>query len=371
MRPTLAEIDLAAIRHNIRQIRSAVSPATFITAIVKANAYGHGARKVSAAALAAGADGLGVAIPEEGAELRDSGFTVPIFVIGLTLPEQAAMLVDYSLVATVSTLESARALAEAGRRKGRQAQVMLKIDTGMGRVGIRPEEAWAFAEQLRSIPGLELKGIFTHLATADAHDKSYAEQQLAQFRSALDRFTETECNLDWISAANSATIIDLAQGHFNMVRPGIILYGLPPSKEMHRLLDLRRAMQFKTKIAYLKEVPAGTKVGYGSTHTTARNTFLATLPVGYADGYSRHLSNQASVLIGGRRYPVVGRVCMDQIVVDLGPHLKAEVGDEVVLFGRQGDTEITVDELADLAGTINYELVCAVSARVPRVYLNE
>ena len=371
MRPTIAEIDLEAIRHNVRQIRAAVSPTAFMTAIVKANAYGHGAVKVSAAALSAGANGLGVAIPEEGAELREHGFTVPIFVMGLILPDQANLMVDYDLVASVSTLEFTRALAEAAKRRGQKAKVMLKIDTGMGRVGVHPDQAVQFLEDLRSIPGLELKGVFTHLATADAGDKTYANQQLRLFTAALNQITDAGLSLSWISAANSATLIDLAHGHFNMVRPGIILYGLPPSKEMQHRLNLMPVMQFKTRVVYIKEVLPGTQVGYGSTHTTSRKTVLATLPVGYADGYSRRLSNRASVLVGGRRCPVVGRVCMDQIVVDLGPEGKAKIGDEAVLFGRQGDAEISVNELADLAGTINYELVCAVSARVPRVYKNE
>ncbi len=371
MRPTYAEIDLAAIRHNIGQIRAAVSPSTFIMAIVKANAYGHGAVKVGTAALSAGANGLGVAIPEEGAELRENGLKVPIFVVGLTLPEQASLLVDYNLVATVSTLETARALAEAARRQGRLAEVMLKVDTGMGRVGIRPEQAFNFVQKLLAIPGLELKGIFTHLATADAGDKTYANQQLDLFTSSLNKITSGGSALNWISAANSATILDLPHGYFNMVRPGIILYGLSPSKETQRRFHLFPAMQFKTKVVYIKEVPRGTRVSYGSTYTTSQETLLATLPVGYADGYSRYLSNRASVLIGGRRCPIIGRVCMDQIIVDLGPRSDARIGDEAVLFGRQGEVEISVTELADLAGTINYELVCAISSRVPRVYVNE
>jgi alanine racemase len=371
MRPTLAEINLEAIRHNVRQVRRAVSPSTFIAAIVKANAYGHGALKVSSAALAAGANGLGVAIPEEGAELRASGFTAPIFVLGLTLPEQAPLLVNYNLVATVSTLEAARALVEAAVRKGSRASVMLKIDTGMGRVGVHPDQALNFLQRICVIPGLDLRGVFTHLATADAGDKDYANWQLHLFTAALNQIILADLSLDWISAANSAAIIDLAHGHFNMVRPGIMLYGLAPSKEMRRDLNLMPAMQFKTRVVYIKEVPPGTKVGYGSTHTASRTTLLATLPVGYADGYSRHLSNKASVLIGGRRCPVVGRVCMDQIIADLGPGSDTKIGDEAVLFGRQGDAEIPVTELADLAGTINYELVCAISSRVPRIYINE
>jgi len=371
MRPTLAEINLEAIRHNVRQIRRAVSPSTFIAAIVKANAYGHGAGKVSSAALAAGANGLGVAIPEEGAELRENGFTAPIFILGLTLPEQAQLLVDYNLVATVSTPDAAQALAEAARKKGRPAEVMLKIDTGMGRVGVQPDQALKFLKSFLAVPGLKLRGVFTHLATADAGDKTYANLQLHAFTAVLNQITQAGLSLNWISAANSAAIIDLAHGHFNMVRPGIILYGLAPSQEMRCDLHLMPAMQLKTRVVYIKEVPPGTKVGYGSTHTTLRTTLLATLPVGYADGYSRHLSNKASVLIGGRRCPVVGRVCMDQIIADLGPGSDTKIGDEAVLFGRQGSAEIPVTELADLAGTINYELVCAISSRVPRIYINE
>jgi len=371
MRPTFAEIDLGAIRHNVRQIRAAISSPTYVLAIVKANAYGHGAAKVSAAALAAGADFLGVAIPEEGAELRESGFAVPIFVISLTLPEQAQLLVDYDLVATVSTPEAAQALSDAAQRTGRRAKVMVKIDTGMGRIGIRPDQALNFIQELLYIPGLELRGAFTHLAKADSWDKTHAHNQLDEFQAVVNKIAAAGISLPWISAANSATIIDLTRGHFNMVRPGIILYGLPPSHEMRQRLHLLPAMRLKTKIVFIKQVPAGTTVGYGCTYTAPKATFLATLPIGYADGYSRQLSNKASVLIGGRRRQVVGRVCMDQIIVDLGPSCDAQIGDEVVLFGRQGNEEITVTELAELAGTINYELVCAISPRVPRVYINE
>jgi len=371
MRPTLAEIDLAAIRHNVRQIRATLSPSTYMVAIVKANAYGHGATQVSAAALAAGANFLGVAIPEEGAALRESGFTVPIFVIGLALPEQAQLLIDYDLIAAVSTLEAAQALSEAARRSAHRAKVMVKIDTGMGRIGVRPDEALSFMQELLDIPGLELRGAFTHLAKADSWDKTHAHNQLDQFHAVVNKIAAAGISLPWISAANSATIIDLPRGHFNMIRPGIILYGLPPSREMRQGLHLLPAMQLKTKIVFIKQAAAGTTVGYGCTYTVPQATFLATLPVGYADGYSRQLSNKASVLIGGRRRPVVGRVCMDQIIVDLGPSCDAKIGDEVVLFGRQGNEEITATDLADLAGTINYELVCAISPRVPRVYINE
>jgi len=366
MRPTRAEIDLAAIRHNINQIRAKVGSEVKIVAVVKADAYGHGAIEVSQATLEAGADCLAIALPEEGAKLRAAGYTVPIFILGLTLSEQAPFVVENNLIATVCTTESIQALDTAARQIGQRAQVILKLDTGMGRIGVSPDALDDLLQFASSCTDLEPVGIFTHLAAADASDKTHAFSQLNLFQE-----TVSKTALSYLGAANSATIIDLPSGHFNTVRPGIILYGLPPSNEMHSTLDLRPAMQFKTKITYIKEVPAGTSVSYGCTYTTDQPTFIATLPVGYADGYNRRLSNKAPVLIGGRRRPIVGRVCMDQIMVDLGPVCDAAIGDEAVLFGRQGEAEITVTELADLVGTINYELVCAISARVPRVYLNK
>lgn len=370
MRPTRAEIDLAAIRHNVAQIRAKIDSATKLVAVVKANAYGHGAVKVSQAALKAGADCLAVAVPEEGAELRTAGFTVPIFSLGLVLPEQSGLIVKNNLIASVATEECLRALADAAREQGRPTRVMLKIDTGMGRIGVAPDEVGSFLRQISDTPDLELAGVFTHLATADASDKSYADCQISLFAATLEKLT-AKTAISYISAANSASIIDLPSGNFNTVRLGIALYGLPPSSEMHNKIDLRPAMQLKSRIVYIKQVPPGTCISYGRTYTTERRTFIATLPVGYADGYNRRLSNKAYVLIGGRRRPLVGRVCMDQLMVDLGPVCDAAIGDEAVLFGRQGDAEITVTELADLVGTINYELVSALSPRVPRVYLNE
>lgn len=371
MRPTRVEIDLAAIRHNIRQLRNAILPAASLTAVVKANAYGHGAVKVSEAALDAGADSLAVAIPEEGAELRKAGVSAPIILLGLTLPEQAPLIIENNLTASVATADALDALAEAARAGNRRACIMAKIDTGMSRIGVTAADSLNFIREILARPELEFKGIFTHLATADAYDKSYANSQLDRFKSVLNQLSQANIDLPYVSAANSAAAIDLKAAHFSAVRPGIAMYGLPPSDELHVRLDLQPAMQFKTKIVFIKHVPAGTPVGYGCTYTTPRPTYLATLPVGYADGYSRRLSNCAAVLIGGKRRPVVGRVCMDQIIVDVGPTCDVNIGDEAVLFGSQGREEITVTELAGLAGTINYELVCAISARVPRVYLNE
>jgi alanine racemase len=252
MRPTYAEIDLAAIRHNIRQIRDTVGPTAKLIAVVKANAYGHGAVKVSRAALEAGADCLAVAIPEEGAELRGAGLAVPIFILGLTPPDQAKLVVDYHLTATVATMDCIRALSHAARDSGRRCRIMLKMDTGMGRIGIAPVQLEEFRQYIQASPGVELVGLFTHLATADAADKAYAEKQLAVFRAAVDRLA-AKTNLTYISAANSATTIDLPHGHFNTVRPGIIIYGLPFTRKHKASISPCYAVQ--NRIAYIKEFP--------------------------------------------------------------------------------------------------------------------
>lgn len=370
MRPTHVEINLNAIRYNLSQIKKA-APAAHVMAVVKANAYGHGAVEISQLAIDAGADTLAVAIPEEGAELRAAGITAPILVLGLALKEQAALFIEHNLIATICDMTNAQALSQAAQAKNTIAPIFIKIDTGMGRIGIPAAKAFAFAQEIATMPNLVLEGVFTHLASADETDKNYALTQLDRFSQVIDHLKAAHFSLKYISAANSATIIDLPTGHFNTIRPGIILYGLPPSHEMQHHLQLKPVMEFKTKITYIKKEPAGSYISYGCTYSTPRETYIATIPVGYADGYNRNLSNKSSVLINGKRYPVVGRICMDQTMIDLGEQCSAAIGDEVVLFGRQGNEEITATELADLAGTINYEILCAMSPRVPRVYLNK
>jgi alanine racemase len=371
VRPTRAEIDLEAIRHNVRAVRSAVGPAPAIMAVVKADGYGHGALPVSRAAVQAGATCLGVATPEEGADLRAGGVREPIVVLGPADPEQAALIVEHGLVAAVATSELAHSLSRAAAAAGRRVAVMAKIDTGMGRIGVAPEEAPAFVQGLLALPGVTLQGVFTHLAHADAREKTHATLQLSRLGAVLAELDRAGVSVPWISAANSATIMDLPAGHFSLVRAGIMLYGLLPSAELRRPAAVRPAMRITTRIVFLKRVRAGTTIGYGCTYTAPRETWIATLPVGYADGYARRLSNAGPVLIGGRRHTVAGRVCMDQIMVDLGPEAAAKVGEEAVLLGRQGEEEITATELAELAGTISYELLCGISPRVPRIYLNE
>ncbi len=367
MRPTTAEIDLAALRFNLMQIKSRLQSA-HITAVVKANAYGHGAIPVSKTALSAGANCLAVAIPEEGIELREAGITAPILILGLTLSDQASIYAKYQLTATICTQEHAAALCAAAGDT--PIPVMIKIDTGMGRIGISPQKALPLIEHILGCKQLSLQGLFTHMACADCENKDYSYQQITAFEQVVHALQQRNVQLPVISAANSAGIMDLPPSHFNMVRAGIILYGLDPSAEIINPLPLKPVMQLKSKIVYIKQVPANSLLGYGSTYTTDDHTYIATIPIGYADGYNRSFSNKAPILIGGKKYQVAGRVCMDQIMVDLGPSATAKIGDEAVLFGRQGSQEITVTELAEIAGTINYELVCAVSSRVPRIYLN-
>jgi len=370
LRPTQAIIDLSAIRRNVRQIRASLPEATRMIAVVKANAYGHGVIPVSRAALGAGADSLAVAIPEEGIELRSAGFRVPILVLGLTLPQQASLFLDHDLTATVASIEGLQALHTAAINKESRVRVMIKLDTGMGRIGVRPEEAVFFAQQALSMSHIEVAGLFTHFATADEADVSFTLTQLERLNQTVAALRNAGIKLPVISAANSAATDAFPATHFDAVRPGIILYGLPPDPAMSMHLDLKPVMSLVTRIVFIKQVPAGTPVNYGCTYRTPAPTWLATLPIGYADGYSRHLSNKAEVLVRGIRRRVVGRICMDQAVIDLGPNCDAAVGDEVMLCGRQGQDEITLTELAVLAGTINYELACGISPRVPRVYID-
>jgi len=284
------------------------------------------------------------------------------------LPEQVPTAIDHELTVTASSPENLEALNAAALEKKTRVRVMVKIDTGMGRIGIGPNAAVKFLQRALKLPGVKITGIFTHFAAADEIDNSFALQQLAILEKLVHALTFHNIDIPVVSAANSAATLALPGAHFNAVRPGIILYGLPPAPDMPLPVDLQPVMSLRTRIVYIKQVPAETPVSYGCTHRTAERTWLATLPIGYADGYSRHLSDIAPVLVRGIRRPVAGRICMDQTVIDLGPDCNAAVGDEAVLFGRQGPSEITLTELAELAGTINYELACGISPRVPRIY---
>jgi alanine racemase len=365
-RPVWAEIDLEAVVHNFAQVKQKTEAK--VMAIVKANAYGHGAIPVARALVANGADRLGVAILTEALELRASGIEVPIMIIGYTPESHASQVVENNIIQTVFTVEQAEALAAAAKKLGKNAVVHLKIDTGMSRIGFR----WDSPEEVQPIFGLDgliVEGVFTHFAVADMQNKQFTHEQLNRFKQCVDVIESKHGRIPIKHAANSAAIIDLPETYLDMVRPGIMLYGLAPSDEVDLSdIELKPAMTLKTQISMLKSLSAGTTVSYGRNYKADKIITVATLPLGYADGYSRLLSNKAEVLIKGQRARIIGRVCMDQCMVDVTHIPELSVGDEVILFGTDGNDSIRVDELADILGTINYEIVCMVSSRVPRVY---
>jgi alanine racemase len=369
-RPTWLEVDLGAIGQNTHLIKEFVGPEVEVLVSLKADAYGHGALRVARTVLRNGAGWLGVATVSEAAPLRTAGILAPIVVFGFTAPWQAREAVRLDLRATVYEAESARALARAAQDLGREVRVHVKIDSGMGRLGLRAEDLpdiLAFWEELRGLPGLLVEGVFTHLATADSADQTYARRQIARFEAVLAALDERGLRPPIVHAANSAVLLTLPATHFNLVRAGIAIYGLPPSDEVRLPDGFRPALAFKTQVAQVKEVPAGEGISYGATYVTTAPTRVATLPVGYADGFRRGPANWGEVLVRGRRAPLLGRVCMDQCMIDVTHIPGVRTGDEVVLIGRQGDDELTAEAVAARLGTIHYEVVAALLARVPRV----
>lgn len=371
MRPVWVEVSLEAIHHNFTEVQKLIKPGTGIMAVVKANAYGHGAVEVAKRLSEAGATYFGVATQQEALELRQAGIHLPILILGFTPLEDAELTVEHGITQTIFSLAQGEALSRAAVKSGRKAAVHLKIDTGMGRIGMPPhEETIKEIAQLVKLPGLKVEGIFTHLAQADAPDKSSALQQTLRFSNFIQRLEINGIFIPLKHAANSAATIELPETHFNLVRPGIMLYGLPPGAAINQdQLTLRPALTWKTRIAHLKEVPKGTSISYGGTYITGRTTKVATLPLGYADGLMRVLSNRGEVLVNGHRAPIIGRVCMDQTMIDVTGIDQVAVGDEVTIIGKQGQEEITAGELAEKAGTINYEVVCSISSRVVRKYI--
>mgnify|MGYP001278466216 CR=1 FL=1 len=366
---THARVHLGNIRDNLLAIRAAVGPARKVLAAVKANGYGHGAVAVSRMAQATGAaDGLGVATVPEGIELREAGITLPILKLGPTFPEEMAAAVEAGITLSVGSREEAEAVAQAALGTSRPASVHLKVDTGMGRVGVAPGEAAGIALRISALPGLSLEGVFTHLPVSDAADPAFTREQVAFFRAVAEDVQEAAGRRLLVHCANSGAILGHEPAWLDMVRPGIMIYGFRPDLETPDTIPLKPGMSLLTRVSFLKKVPAGTTIGYGRTWAAPRDTFVATIPAGYADGFNRLFSNRGRVLIGGRSYPVVGRVCMDQSMVDLGEETDVSVGDEVVLMGRSGEAEISCEEWAAKLGTITYEVTCQVNARVTRVY---
>ncbi len=371
--PAWAEVDLGALEHNVKEICKISGPKSEVMAVVKANAYGHGAVRVAEKALACGATRLAVARSAEGVELREAGIKVPILILGYTPPEQIHEVIDYDMEQTVYGMEYALQINRKAVQLGARLPVHIKIDTGMGRIGVVADNETATREvkEIADQSNLEASGIFTHFAAADSADKKYTLHQWNSFNMLLENLRREGLEFPLRHAANSAALIDFPESRLNLVRAGIILYGLYPSHEVNKQrILLRPVMSFKSKVAYVKKVEPGFSVSYGCTYKTNGPATIATIPVGYADGYSRLLSNRGEVLIKGCRAPVIGRVCMDQIMVDVSNVPDIKSGDEVVLFGSQGSECLSVEDLAGWIGTINYEVVCMVSARVPRIFID-
>jgi alanine racemase len=369
VRPTLVEVDLSAIAANVAEACRLAGHGTEVMAIVKADAYGHGAVPVARAALRAGASWLGVATPEEAVPLRAARVASPILVLGPIAPEQAELVAIHALEQCVSDPAQAEALDRAARASGRTLSLHLKVDTGMGRVGLPSGRVRWAAEKIRALSSVRLSGLMTHFADAEAEEPAFAREQLRRFAEAEQALRHAGANRLIRHAANSAALLCLPESRLDLVRPGIMLYGYDPRGRHYAAESvLRPALRFRTLISQIAAVPRGASVSYGRTFVAPRDLIVATLPVGYADGWGRLLSNRGQVLIRGRRVPIVGRVCMDMTMVDVTDLPEVRVGDEVVLIGRQGAEDITADEVAELQGTISYEVLCRIGPRVPRVY---
>ncbi|HAL29316.1 MAG TPA: alanine racemase [Coriobacteriia bacterium] len=365
-RPAWVEVDENAIAHNVRTLKALTPPRTRFMAVVKADGYGHGALTVARAALRAGADHLGVAPVDEALELRASGINVPLQVLAEPPAAAAGALVRDGVTVTLTTREMALALSRQAASIDTPVTCHLKVDTGMNRIGVKPEDAGEFAAWLKGLPGIRLEGVFTHFATADVPGDWDFARQVDRFRDALEDIRATGVRPSIVHAANSAATILHADTHHDMVRCGIAIYGLDASAATVGRVDLRPAMSVKTRVSYVKRIGLGDGVSYGLTWHASGPTTIATLPVGYADGIHRVLSNQMDVLIRGVRCRQVGRVCMDQMMVEIPGGMDVRAGDEAVVVGRQGSEHIAMDELAQRAGTINYEMACAFSLRMER-----
>lgn len=367
---TCAWVDLGAIRDNLLAIRAAVGPDRGILIAVKADGYGHGAVAVSRMAEATGtAQWLGVATVPEAWQLRNAGVGLPILKFGPTFSWELAGAIEADLTLAVCSSEEAVAAGKAARAAGRTVAVHLKVDSGMGRVGVTPAQVPDLARLVTGTSGLSLEGVFTHLPVSDAADPTWTRDQIDRFRAAADAVQQEAGRRLLVHCANSGAVLAHESGWMDLVRPGIMIYGFRPAPETPATIPLRAAMTLRTRVSFVKRVAAGTSIGYGRTWIAPADTHIATISVGYADGFNRLFSNRGRVLIRGCSHPVVGRVCMDQTMVDLGPTTDVQVGDEVVLMGRDGDQEIPCEEWAAVLGTIPYEVTCQINPRVPRIHV--
>ena len=364
-----ANINLDAVYQNVKYAKQLLRPETKLMAVIKADGYGHGAVEI-AETIDDLADAYGVAILEEGIELRKAGITKPILILGFTPQPQYEAMIDYDIATAVFKLDMAEKISQEAVKKGKTAKIHLKIDTGMSRIGFVPSDA-ALSDiiKIAGLPNIRIEGCFSHFARMDESDKTKAMEQFSRFCDFTNRMEEAGIDIPLKHISNSAGIIEEQKVHLDMVRDGICLYGLYPSEEVHKdRLPLIPAMELKAWVSYVKELDAGIEIGYGGTYTTSRKTRVATIPVGYADGYPRCLSNKGRVLIHGQSAPIIGRVCMDQFMVDVTEITNVSEGDEVTLFGRDGESEISIEEISGMSHSFNYEFVCDVGKRVPRVF---
>ena len=367
---TWAEVDLDAIAHNMREIRKITNPSSQIMAVVKADAYGHGFLEVTRTLLENGADRLAVAVLQEGKQLRSRGVTVPILILGASGNDSIEDLINFDITPSVFTYEFAKALSYEAERKEKVTKIHIKIDTGMSRIGyLAGDDNEEIADEIIKIsrlPYIEIEGIFSHFAASDEYDASYTHLQFDRFTDVCRRLESKGLNIPIKHICNSAGIMMYPEMHLDMVRPGVILYGMYPSDEVDKSrLDLIPAMTLKSTITHVKEVEAGRGVSYGREYITNGVTKIATVPIGYADGYLRRLAKEGKMLVNGVKVPIIGRICMDQCMIDVTNVNNTDRGDEVIIFGRDG---VTIDDLAKWLDTINYEVACVIGKRIPRIY---
>lgn len=368
-----AEINLDNIAHNINEIKNIVSRKTEIMAVVKADAYGHGVHEVSKTLLENGVNRLAVSMLDEAIQLRREGVLVPIMVLGYTDPIRVDEIINNDITQAVFSMELAQALSVAGQRYGKNVKIHIKIDTGMTRIGF-PAGYIAVKKiiEISRLPRIIVEGLFTHFASADEVDKSYTHKQFEIFMGVVSELERVGVRIPIKHACNSAGIIEFPQMHMDMVRPGLILYGMYPSNQIDKSkITLKPAMTLKANVIHVKDVEAGIPISYGRTFTTSRESKIATIPIGYADGFTRMLSNKGKMLVKGEFVPVVGRICMDQCMIDVTDIDGVKVGDEVVIIGNQGENTIFVEDVAELIGMINYEVVCIIGKRIPRAYIKD
>lgn len=369
-RPTWAEVSLSAIEYNYMQVKKLVGKDVMLMVVVKANAYGHGTVEISHVLENMGVDYLGVATTDEAVRLRDHGIKTPILILGSILPEEVKVAKDRDITITLCNYEILNEIKKLARREeqnGLKIKVHIKIDTGMGRIGIWHENALDFVKEAANEKCINLEGIYTHFSSA-GRDEFFTNYQIESFERLLISIEKNWIKIPLRHAANSIATVDFKRAHLNLARPGLIIYGMYPKHTFPKLIKLKPAMSLKTKIVFVKDIPPGRSISYGRTFISQRHTKIATLPIGYADGYNRGVSNKAQALVRGQFASVVGKVTMDQTMIDVG-HIKGvKIGDEVVLIGKQGRHEIQVEKLARLAGTIAYDFICGISNRVPRIY---